>query len=65
MERCAERIAEGKMQSTAPLTRSMFETDPDLRTIRKDPRYPVLTDRAFGDDEKKDGDDEPTAERRR
>lgn len=69
MERCAARIAEGKMQSTAPLTRSMFETDPDLRSIRPDPRYSAATEQAFpgAEDQGKgdDGQEHADPERRR
>jgi tetratricopeptide (TPR) repeat protein len=48
IERCAALLAVGKNDSTTAITRSMFETDPDLRSIRGTERFAAATARAFG-----------------
>ena len=48
LQRCAERIAAGLLDSRQELTRRMFEQDPDLRQIRPSPRFAAIVDTAFG-----------------
>jgi hypothetical protein len=46
---CAALVAAGKIDTATPITRSMFETDPDLRAIRGQERFAAATKKAFGD----------------
>ncbi|MDA0372193.1 MAG: hypothetical protein O2865_00265 [Planctomycetota bacterium] len=47
IERCADLVAAGKVDSRAAITRRMFETDPDLLSIRAEERFVKATAKAF------------------
>lgn len=55
IERCAALVAAGKVDSRAAITRQMFETDPDLLSIRAEARFATAQAKAFP--EKGDGTD--------
>lgn len=55
IERCADLVAAGKVDSRAAITERMFETDPDLQSIRAEARFSGAKARAFPD--KGDGSD--------
>lgn len=60
IERCAELVGDGRVDSTIEITRKMFESDPDLRSIRGTERFAAAQARAFPDE-----DDAAERERRR
>ncbi|MBK8980542.1 MAG: hypothetical protein IPM29_31960 [Planctomycetes bacterium] len=49
IERCAAGIAAGQDDSPQPLSRTMFDTDPDLRAIRPHERFAAAVRTAFGE----------------
>ncbi len=55
IERCSDLVAAGKVDSRAAITKQMFETDPDLRSIRGEERFAKAKAQAFP--EKRDGSD--------
>jgi DNA-binding NarL/FixJ family response regulator len=49
LERCADLVAAGKVDSRAAITERMFETDPDLGSIRAQERFGRAMKKAFPD----------------
>lgn len=49
LERCAALVADGKVDSSAVITREMFENDPDLRAVRGHERFAAAMTKAFGE----------------
>jgi len=50
LQRCAERLASPDLDSSHRLTRELFEKDPELAAVRRDPRWTAIVARAFGAD---------------
>ncbi len=48
LARCLELLAQQNLDSSHRLSRKLFEIDPEIATLRRDPRFPALLERAFG-----------------
>ncbi|MGE0142486.1 MAG: hypothetical protein AB7I19_04425 [Planctomycetota bacterium] len=54
VERCAQAVRDGRNDSAAPVTGTMFDEDPDLRSIRDHERFGAARKHGFGDTAKKE-----------
>jgi hypothetical protein len=48
LETCATMLASPDLDSSLRLSRSLFDTDPELASLRGDPRFAALVTKAFG-----------------